>query len=196
MSSPRGTTNTAIRGSAEGRRRSKRALLARDGDGVKAPCWECGTVVDFATMVRDKIKPGREGGRYVLTNLRVHCSPCSMRQGHRMGLETRRWKAWEKRGLRRSQISPAGRRERGVWFVYLDGVSVGYLLYGMCGKNWTAYQFDGPEGDLAGQELWDGTPVTDPGDRRATKVGLTKTRREATYALLVECTTNQKGKAA
>lgn len=196
MTSRRGTSNTAIRGNAAQRRASKRALLARDGDGEKAPCWECGTPVTFETMVRDKIKCGRDGGRYTLANLRVHCRRCSELQGHRMGLETRRWRAWEKRGLRRSQVTPTGRRDRGVWYVYLDGASIGYLLYGMSGRNWTAYRFDGPENDLTGQQLWDGQPVTDPADRSAGKVALRKTMREALYALLVECTTTPRRKAA
>jgi hypothetical protein len=66
----------------------------------------------------------------------------------------------------------------------------------MSGKNWTAYRFDGPEDDLAGQELWGGQPVIDPGDRRATKVVLRKTLREAMYVLLVEHTQPKKERKA
>lgn len=182
----RGTTNTNARGSTESRRRRKAALLRRDGDGTTAPCWECRIRVTAETMIADRIVPGTRGGTYKLANLRVHCRSCSEEQGRQMSAETRRWACWAKRGLRRSQITPAGRRDRGVWFIYLDGRTVGYLLYGMSGRNWTAYRFDGPEDDFAGQELWDGQPVTDPGDRHATKVTIAKTRHEATYALLVE----------
>lgn len=184
----RGTTNTNVRGSAEGRRRRKQALLKRDGNGITAPCWECRVPVTAQTMIADRVIPGCRGGTYRLSNLRVHCRICSEAQGRRMSAESRRWACWQRRGLRRSQVTPAGRRDRGVWYVYLDGVSVGYLLYGPSGKNWTACRFDGPEDDLAGQQFWDGQPVTDPADRSATIVALRKTLREATYALLVEHT--------
>jgi hypothetical protein len=165
----RGTTNTAIRGSAKQRRRSKQALLDRDGDGVKAPCWECGTLVDFVTMVRDKIKPGRAGGRYVLGNLRVHCSPCSMRQGARMGNETRRWHAWKKAGLRRSRVGADG-LQRPYWCVYLAGQEIGYVVRTADG-NW----------------MYRG---------RARASGGHQTLRAALYALLMESTTNRERKAA
>lgn len=191
----RGTSNTAIRGSAEDRRRSKRALLARDGDGTKAPCWECGTVVTFETMVRDKIKPGRDGGRYVLRNLRVHCSPCSHLQGQRMGLEARRWKAWKKRGLRTSRISPGGLRSplAGHWYVYLDSTSVGWLECQMdCARSWRAWSYSMTEAESVGHEGWDGHPIRDAGDRHGWRVGAGhRTRRAALYALLVERTTNR-----
>lgn len=200
MTSRRGTSNTAIRGSAEQRRRSKRALLERDGDGVKAPCWECGTLVDFQTMVRDKIKPGVRGGRYTLDNLRVHCSPCSQLQGHRMGLETRRWKAWAKRGLRTSRVSPGGIRTplAGHWYVYLDGTSVGWLeRTGECRQTWRAYRYSMTETEGATQEDWDGHLLRDVGDRHGWKVAAgQKTKRAALYALLVECTNTQRRKAA
>lgn len=193
MTSRRGTSNTAIRGNAAQRRASKRALLARDGDGEKAPCWECGTLVTFETMVRDKIKCGRDGGRYTLGNLRVHCCRCSELQGHRMGLETRRWRSWAKRGLRTSRTSPGGRRSclAGHWYVYLDGTSVGWLERAdTCRVTWKAYRYSMTEEQGAVQEDWDGHLLRDVGDRHGWRVGAGhKTKREALYALLVECTT-------
>lgn len=200
MTSRRGTSNTAIRGNAAQRRASKLALLSRDGDGVKAPCWECSTLVTFETMIRDKIKPGRDGGRYVLDNLRVHCSPCSQLQGHRMGLETRRWRAWAKRGLRTSRISPGGIRTplAGHWYVYLDGTSVGWLERTGCARTWRAWVYSMTEEQGAQQEDWDGQLLKDVGDRHAWRItaGPQKTKRAALYVLLVECTTNRERKAA
>lgn len=198
--SRRGTSNTAIRGSAESRRRSKRALLTRDGDGEKAPCWECGSVVTFETMVRDKIKHGRDGGRYTLANLRIHCRRCSELQGHRLGLETRRWRAWAKRGLRTSRVSPGGMRTplAGHWYVYLDGTSVGWLeRAGTCARLWKAYRYSMTEAQGAAQEDWDGHLLRDVGDRHGWRVGAYhKTKRAALYALLVECTTKPRKAAA
>jgi len=199
MTSRRGTSNTAIRGNAAQRRASKRALLERDGDGVKAPCWECGTTVTFEDMVRDKIKTGRDGGRYTLDNLRIHCQRCSMLQGHRLGLETRRWRAWAKRGLRTSRISPGGIRSSlaGHWYVYLDGTSVGWLERRPCSGTWRAFRYSMTEAQGAVQEDWDGHLLRDVGDRHGWRIGAGhRTKRAALYALLVECTTNRERKAA
>jgi len=171
VTSRRGTSNTAIRGNAAQRRASKRALLARDGDGEKAPCWECGTLVTFETMIRDKIKAGRDGGRYVLSNLRVHCQSCSQLQGHRMGLETRRWRAWKKAGLRRSRFAPDGQLTP-HWNVYLGDAWVGYVTMTACGT-WMCAS-----------------------PRLACPRAGHQTMRVALYALLVECTTNTERKAA
>jgi len=177
VTSRRGTSNTAIRGNAEQRRRSKWALLARDGDGEKAPCWECGATVTFETMIRDKIKAGVKGGRYTLDNLRVHCRSCSQLQGHRMGLETRRFRAWEKRGLRRTRVSPAGFRSPHRWYIHLDDLLQGTVQREDFGE-WTARRWLLVIGEYV--------PVD----------GQFRTMRAALYALLVECTTTQKRKAA
>jgi hypothetical protein len=77
----RGRSNTNERGSSSDRRQRKMFLLNRDGDGEKAPCWECGTMVDFLTMIVDRIIPGHKGGTYRRNNIRVHCPPCSTRSG-------------------------------------------------------------------------------------------------------------------
>ena len=177
MTTPRGTSNTAIRGSAEARRRRKRTLLARDGDGTTAPCWECGTAVTFETMIVDKIRTGRDGGRYRLKNCRVHCRKCSELQGHRMGLETRRWRAWQKRGLRKTRVSPTGFRTSYRWYIRLDDELQGSVERDASG-NWTARRWL-----LVINEWW---PVG----------GTYRTMREAQYALLVESTTKPRKAAA
>jgi hypothetical protein len=120
MTGARGTSNTNVRGSAANRRRRKLALLERDGNGQQARCWECGRTVTYRTMICDRIKPGIRGGRYGMDNLRIHCPKCSEAQGRRMGNETRRWKAWERRGLTRTRVGPDGFRESGRWFIHLD----------------------------------------------------------------------------
>lgn len=89
MATRRGTSNTNARGGAPARRARKLFLLNRDGDGTEAPCWECGYLVSFVTMVVDRILPGYLGGTYRRNNIRVHCSPCSERQGGIVGAARR-----------------------------------------------------------------------------------------------------------
>jgi hypothetical protein len=56
------------------------------GDGTEAPCWECGEMVDWHTMVIDRIVPGKDGGRYVHGNIRPQCFSCSYHQGYILGM--------------------------------------------------------------------------------------------------------------
>lgn len=70
-----------LRGSALNRRRRKRWLLETFGDGEQCPCAHCGAQLDFATVTADRVVPGRDGGRYVRSNLRPSCAPCANRQG-------------------------------------------------------------------------------------------------------------------
>ncbi|AYD82067.1 HNH endonuclease [Mycobacterium phage Saguaro] len=87
MSSRCGRSNSNERGSSYDRRARKDWLLApasgHGGDGEKAPCWECATMVSFDTMVVDRIVAGEHGGRYTRDNIRIHCMVCSCRQGAR-----------------------------------------------------------------------------------------------------------------
>lgn len=85
----RGTSNTNARGSAESRRRRKAWLLDHFGDGLTAPCWECGATVTAETCIADRIIPGVDGGSYRRDNIRPHCRRCSEAQGGRMGTERR-----------------------------------------------------------------------------------------------------------
>jgi hypothetical protein len=85
----KGRRNSNERGNASNRRARKLWLLNEFGDGVKAPCWECGTLVDFDTMIVDRITPGEQGGTYRRNNIRVHCVGCSGRQGQRRTMEIR-----------------------------------------------------------------------------------------------------------
>jgi hypothetical protein len=78
------------RGNARDRLARRLFLLTRDGDGTTAPCWECGTPVNIATLVVDRITPGVLGGRYVRGNIRCHCRPCSDRQGYNLGIGAHR----------------------------------------------------------------------------------------------------------
>jgi hypothetical protein len=127
MVSRRGTSNTNIRGNTAQRRARKAQLLARDGDGDTAPCWECGTRVAAAEMVADRIKAGRDGGSYQIDNLRVHCHPCSRRQGAAMAQESRRWRSLAERGLRRTHSGPDGMTTRAGWWILLDGEHIGFV---------------------------------------------------------------------
>lgn len=94
MTARRGTSNTNARGSAESRRRRKAWLLAEFGDGLTAPCWECGTPVTAETCIADRIIPGADGGTYRRGNIRCHCAACSERQGGRMGPQRRAARAF------------------------------------------------------------------------------------------------------
>jgi 5-methylcytosine-specific restriction endonuclease McrA len=77
------------RGSTRNRRARKRWLLATFGDGEICPCSHCGAPLRFETMTADRIVPGRDGGRYVRTNIRPSCAPCANRQGADMTNQNR-----------------------------------------------------------------------------------------------------------
>lgn len=74
------------RGNSADRRRRREWMLNHFGNGRTANCWECGRKVNFHTMVVDRIKPGKHGGTYRRNNIRPQCSPCSNRQGYRLGV--------------------------------------------------------------------------------------------------------------
>lgn len=86
----RGTSNTNSRGSADGRRRRKKWLLNKFGDGMTAPCAmrlspKCLVNVDFDTLWVDRYPiAGRDGGRYVKGNIRPACRHCQELQGANM----------------------------------------------------------------------------------------------------------------
>lgn len=70
-------------------RRARRAWLISPaagfgGDGTKVPCWECGALVNDATIHVDRIIPAHQGGRYIRSNIRPHCPTCSHREGQRI----------------------------------------------------------------------------------------------------------------
>jgi hypothetical protein len=158
--------------------------LVRDGDGIGAPCWECGTRVTFSTMICDRKKPGKHGGRYQLSNLRVHCRGCSETQGARMAIESRRWKEWDRRGLRRSRTSPGGVRFEQTWFICLAGKPVGFVAWWEPGRVWVAAH-------AGGVPLLTWPYLAAEGHHLEFK-----TMRAALYALLVECTTTPRRNAA
>lgn len=75
------------RGNTEDRRRRRLWLLDPDsgfgGDGAHVPCWECGTLVDYVTMVVDRyIVPGWRGGGYQRWNIAPQCHVCADKQSH------------------------------------------------------------------------------------------------------------------
>lgn len=71
------------RGNSRDRAVRRKWLLWYYGNGVSAPCWECGTRVYDSTIVVDRIVPG---GSYRRSNIRVHCHTCSNKQGYRLGV--------------------------------------------------------------------------------------------------------------
>jgi len=77
----RGTSNRNVRGSAANRRARRVWLLVTFGDGVKAPCYRCGRLLDIITLTVDRIIPGCQGGTYRRANCRPACSPCNTETG-------------------------------------------------------------------------------------------------------------------
>jgi hypothetical protein len=77
------------RGNTKDRRARRLWLLSPvaqfGGDGTHAPCWECGVLVDYATLVVDRIVPGCRGGGYDRQNIRPQCHTCAALQGYALG---------------------------------------------------------------------------------------------------------------
>lgn len=96
MSRGRGTTNTNDRGSSRDRHRRKLWILAHFGDGILARCVGCDRLVDYFSVVCDRIVPGVLGGRYIRSNIRPHCHACSVRTGNELKrvLAVARLAAW------------------------------------------------------------------------------------------------------
>jgi hypothetical protein len=70
-----------VRGSSYDRRARRAWMLDTFGDGVTAPCYRCGESLTDETITADRIVPGRDGGRYVRTNIRPACGPCNSETG-------------------------------------------------------------------------------------------------------------------
>lgn len=85
----RGTTNRNSRGSATARRRRKRFLLDKFGDGETCACSHCPTVLTFETVNVDRKIPGWKGGTYRRDNIRPSCADCGSKQGGQMGQEAK-----------------------------------------------------------------------------------------------------------
>lgn len=92
--SPRGTSNTDSRGSAEERRKRKVWMLSREagfgGNGKTVPCARAKThcnqaALTFETMQVDRHPlPGVLGGRYTRNNIRPLCPGCNRALGHKL----------------------------------------------------------------------------------------------------------------
>jgi 5-methylcytosine-specific restriction endonuclease McrA len=81
------------RGNTKDRRARRMFLLSPEsgfgGNGVYVRCWECGMLVDYLTMVVDRIIPGCRGGGYQRWNIRPQCHRCADKQSHRLRREQR-----------------------------------------------------------------------------------------------------------
>jgi hypothetical protein len=84
------------RGNTKDRRARRLHLLSAEagfgGNGVEVPCWECGQLVDYVTLVVDRIVPGSRrtkeypnGGTYERRNIRPQCHACAAAQGYALG---------------------------------------------------------------------------------------------------------------
>ena len=81
----RGATNSNQRGSSEDRRRRRKFLLNKFGNGITVKCTHCPAVLTFETVCADRIIPGWKGGRYTQDNIQPSCQSCGSEQGGQMG---------------------------------------------------------------------------------------------------------------
>jgi hypothetical protein len=81
------------RGNTRDRRARRMFLLNPEsgfgGDSVHVPCWECRHLVDYTSMVVDRILPGCRGGTYQRTNIRPQCHGCANAQSHTLRRQQR-----------------------------------------------------------------------------------------------------------
>ncbi len=80
--------------------RRKCWLLEEFGDGTWAPCYRCGLQLDIRTITVDRIKPKKQGGRYVRGNIRPACRPCNSETGGMLATETGRARLAEEEAAR------------------------------------------------------------------------------------------------
>lgn len=76
----RGTSNTNVRGNSKDRAARKAWLMttwASDTPGF-VRCYRCGKLLTGETLTVDRIKPGKDGGRYVRGNIRPSCAKCAL----------------------------------------------------------------------------------------------------------------------
>ena len=75
-----------LRGNNAARKRRKEWLLETFGDGTTCECaFECGTTLTFETVTADRYPlSGREGGRYIRSNIRPACLACNSSDGQRV----------------------------------------------------------------------------------------------------------------
>lgn len=86
MTVRRGTTNRNARGNSRDRALRRAFLLAKFGDGEKAPCYRCSILLDEKELTVDRVVPGAEGGTYRRDNIRPACGPCNSETGGRLGV--------------------------------------------------------------------------------------------------------------
>ena len=66
------------RGNSTDRRRRRKWMLAKWGDGETCQCVHCGTMLTDATVEVDRIIPGALGGTYRRENIQPACRRCNL----------------------------------------------------------------------------------------------------------------------
>jgi 5-methylcytosine-specific restriction endonuclease McrA len=83
--SPRGTSNSNVRGSSYSRAK-RRAYLLTVWQSDRGPgtcrCYRCGAILVEATLTVDRINPGCLGGTYQRHNIRPACGACNSSTGN------------------------------------------------------------------------------------------------------------------
>ena len=78
----RGTSNTAVRGSASCRRARRAWIVKVFGAMGIVTCPFCAVPLLPDEFQVDRIVPGCLGGRYVRGNIRPICQPCNIERGN------------------------------------------------------------------------------------------------------------------
>lgn len=78
--SPRGTSNSATRGSSYDRRARRAFLMGAFGNGHTVPCFHCGRRLRTRFEVDRFPLCGHAGGRYTRDNIVPACPDCNKRR--------------------------------------------------------------------------------------------------------------------
>lgn len=77
----RGTSNRNDRGNSADRRRLTAWMVETFGNDGVMTCYRCAVPLLAEDLTKDRIVPGRDGGKYVKGNVRPCCAPCNSETG-------------------------------------------------------------------------------------------------------------------
>ncbi len=73
-----------LRGNTEDRKRRRKFLLTKFGNGKTVDCVHCGKKLTEKTLTVDRIVPECQGGRYDRGNIQPSCKPCNDKRGSKL----------------------------------------------------------------------------------------------------------------
>jgi 5-methylcytosine-specific restriction endonuclease McrA len=83
----RGNGGADLRGNSKDRKRRKEWMLTEFGDGTTVVCSfeDCDEILTYDTVTADRYPlSGKEGGRYIRSNIRPACGACNSADGTRI----------------------------------------------------------------------------------------------------------------